>query len=77
MSVYRVSPAPLPDQALLQRSHQRAGCYTDCFALDLPGEVRFAAYVTAFYTSPLFRVDVRSGGEIPGPVDGGPHGCEP
>ena len=53
----RVAEAPLPDAALLQAYHQRPGCYADCYAVELPGQVGFADYVTAFYTTPLFKLE--------------------
>ncbi len=54
----RVTRAPpLPDTALLQIYHQRPECYTDCYMVELPGQVSFADYVTAFYTTPLFKLE--------------------
>ncbi len=47
---------PLPDHALLTR-YRDARAYTDCFAIDVPGDVSHADYVHAFYTSWLFKLE--------------------
>ena len=51
-----VSEAPLPRGALLQEFVDR-GEYTDCFVAEAGVDVSFAAYVEAFYTTPLFRLE--------------------
>ena len=48
--------AELPQDALLQR-YREQGAYTDCFAIDVPGQVAHAAYVEAFYTSGVFKLE--------------------
>lgn len=50
-----VCPAPLPDDALLQR--YRRGGYADCYCIDLPAAVSHQAFVSAFYTTPLFKLE--------------------
>jgi hypothetical protein len=47
----------LPDGALLARYRDLAGCYTDCFAVDVAGEVELAQFVAAFYTTWLFKLE--------------------
>ncbi len=52
--------APLPEDALLARYAVDEGGaalphYTDCFVADIPTAVDLAAFVYAFYTTPLFR----------------------
>ena len=52
----------LPDDALLKTYRgtihpERWGAYADCFAITTPGKVDLAAFVLAFYTSPLFRIE--------------------
>ncbi len=47
---------PLPVNALLTR-YRDARAYTDCFAIDVPGQVTHADYIHAFYTSPLFKLE--------------------
>lgn len=49
-------PAPLPPQALLAR-YQRDGGYADCYGLDLPQPVSHEAFVAAFYTTRLFKLE--------------------
>jgi hypothetical protein len=44
----------LPETALLQ-SYHAAGAHTDCYTVEVPGEVTLEAYLTAFYTSWAFR----------------------
>ncbi|WP_028104451.1 hypothetical protein [Pseudoduganella violaceinigra] len=48
--------AELPSDALLQR-YRLQGDYTDCFAIDVPGQVSHAAFVEAFYTSAPFKLE--------------------
>jgi hypothetical protein len=49
-------PAPLPAQSLLQ-SYAREGHYTDCWAIEVATRVTHAQYVTAFYTSWVFKLE--------------------
>jgi hypothetical protein len=51
-----VRPAPLPADALLQ-AYRRSGAYADCYSLDLPREASHEAFVTAFYTTPVFKLE--------------------
>jgi hypothetical protein len=37
--------------------YSRDGAYTDCYAADLDRPVSHAQYVTAFYTSPVFKLE--------------------
>ena len=46
-----------PEGALLATYSAQDGCYTDCFAADVPGVVTFEDFVTAFYTTWLFKVE--------------------
>jgi hypothetical protein len=48
---------PVPGDALLHRYVQRAGCYTDCFEVMHPMEADLPAFVAAFYTTWLFRLE--------------------
>ena len=51
-----IQSGELPADALTQR-HRLAGAYTDCYFTDFPRAVAQAEYVTAFYTSWLFRLE--------------------
>jgi hypothetical protein len=51
-----ICPCPLPENALLAK-YTRAGAYTDCYSADIAASVSHAAYVEAFYTSWLFRLE--------------------
>jgi hypothetical protein len=53
-----VEATALPSGALLS-VHAVAGCYVDCFATTVAGEVALPGYVAAFYTSGLFRIERR------------------
>jgi uncharacterized membrane protein len=46
----------LPPAALLGRYDGRGG-YADCLVVTVPGPVTQAAYVEAFYTTPLFKLE--------------------
>ena len=48
---------PVPRDGLLSRYVAREGCYTDCFEVMHPLEVDLLAFVTAFYTTWLFRLE--------------------
>jgi hypothetical protein len=46
----------LPEEALLSK-YARAGAYTDCYTAEIAKPVSHAAYVEAFYTCRLFKVE--------------------
>jgi hypothetical protein len=46
----------LPGPALLQR-YREAGAYTDCYCVDVAASVTQAAFVEAFYTTWVFRLE--------------------
>ena len=46
---------PLPENSLLFAYRLRG--YTDCYTFDITGDVSHAQFVTAFYTSRLFKVE--------------------
>jgi hypothetical protein len=54
--VSRVEAVALPENALL-REYTRRGDYTDGFAVDVPRAVTHAQFVTAFYTTWLFKLE--------------------
>ncbi len=47
-------PTELPEATLLAQLRSQ-GCYADCFSLAVPFAVTQAAFVEAFYTTPLFK----------------------
>lgn len=47
---------PLPPDALLAR-YEGEGGYTDCYTAALPAAVSHAAFVEAFYTTAVFKVE--------------------
>ena len=56
MSLFPIRPCPLPEQALLGR-YATGGAYTDCFMTDISMPVSQAQFVTAFYTTSLFKLE--------------------
>lgn len=53
----KVAPCPLPQTALLQTYAKDPASFTDCFAVDVAGDISLGDFVTAFYTTPIFRVE--------------------
>lgn len=47
----------LPETALLQRYATDPACYTDCLARDEKGQIDLPTYVTAFYSTWLFKLE--------------------
>lgn len=47
----------LPETALLQRYAVDPACYTDCLTRDEKGQIDIATYVTAFYSTWLFKLE--------------------
>ena len=54
--MHPVTPSALPAAALLQR-YAAGGGYADCYRADMPGTVTQAAFVEAFYTTGLFKLE--------------------
>ena len=53
-----IKRAPIPQGSFLER-YQDEGSYADCYVAKLPGHVSQADFVTAFYTTGLFRLERR------------------
>ncbi|MGL4573681.1 MAG: hypothetical protein ACRCV9_02715 [Burkholderiaceae bacterium] len=51
-----ISHCPIPQNAFLQKYAARPG-YADCYVTEVAGSVSQAAFVEAFYTTPLFKVE--------------------
>ena len=54
--MFSIQPCALPEGALLA-IHQRNGAYTDCYTTEIARSVAHAQYVTAFYTTPVFKLE--------------------
>lgn len=52
-----VEPYPLPPQALLNRYREGGRGYTDCFVTEVDLTVTHAAFVEAFYTTAVFKLE--------------------
>ena len=46
----------MPEEALLAK-YSRAGAFTDCYTLEVPGNISQAQYVEAFYTGRVFKLE--------------------
>lgn len=51
-----IRPGELPRAALLQ-PFRAAGAFVDCYVCEVEGPVSHAAFVEAFYTTPLFKLE--------------------
>lgn len=51
-----IERVPIPQGSFLQR-YQGEGSHADCYLAQLPGHVSQADFVTAFYTTRLFRLE--------------------
>ena len=51
-----IQACELPGEALLAR-YAHGGAYADCYATEVAGVVSHAAYVEAFYTGAVFRLE--------------------
>ena len=49
-------PCEVPPNSFL-RQHKDGPRYADCYVIKVPGTVTQAAYIEAFYTSPLFKIE--------------------
>jgi hypothetical protein len=62
LRVFSITRESVPADALLKTfrggAHpERWGRYADCFAVNVPGKIGLAEFVSAFYTSPLFGIE--------------------
>lgn len=51
-----VQKCPIPPNSLLEK-YSVDGGYTDCYSTEFDGEVGFSEFVSAFYTTGLFRLE--------------------
>lgn len=52
-----VAQVPVPKGSFLDKVGQGDGVYTDCFEVEIAADISFADYITAFYTTPLFKAE--------------------
>jgi hypothetical protein len=52
----QIQAIPVPDNALLARDRD-SGAWADCYRLDIARDVTLPAYIEAFYTTPLFKLE--------------------
>ena len=53
----QVVEVELPIGSLIAEQAELLGYYTDCFSIELTQSVTFPAFINAFYTTPLFRLE--------------------
>ena len=54
--MFSIQPCPVPEDALLGACRGN-GAYTDCYAADIAGSVSHEQFVTAFYTTFVFKLE--------------------
>jgi hypothetical protein len=54
--LFSIQPCPIPDDALLG-TYRTNGAYADCYAADIVGTVPHEQFVTAFYTTFVFKLE--------------------
>lgn len=54
--VQSIRPHPLPEHALLGK-YADGTSYTDCYITEVPMQISHAAYVEAFYTTTVFKLE--------------------
>ncbi len=54
--MFSIQPCSVPDDSLLG-IYRSTGAYTDCYATDINGVVSHKQFVTAFYTTSLFKLE--------------------
>ncbi len=52
-----VSPCPVPESSVLAHQAADPDHYADCYTVDLPCEADLSAYLTAFFTLPIMRLE--------------------
>lgn len=55
--MFKIEKSQLPADALLQSYSNMEGAYTDCFSTEVNNAVGLPEFVTAFYTTPLFKLE--------------------
>ena len=55
--MFEIEKSELPADALLQRYSKMEGAYIDCYSTEVVGAISLPEFVTAFYTTPLFKLE--------------------
>lgn len=55
--MFEIEKSELPAGALLQRYSEMEGAYTDCYSTEVDSMISLPEFVTAFYTTPLFKLE--------------------
>jgi len=54
--MFTIESCAIPDNALLGK-YLKEGTYTDCYVMDITGRITHSQYVTAFYTTCVFKLE--------------------
>ena len=54
--MFTIESFPLPGETLLG-VYKRSGAYTDCYSTEIAGAVTYAQFITAFFTTPVFKLE--------------------
>ncbi len=54
--MFSIESCELPGEALLT-SYSKSGAYTDCYRTEVPETITHTQYVSAFYTTSLFKLE--------------------
>jgi hypothetical protein len=54
--MFTIESFPLPGEALLG-VYKRSGAYTDCYSTEIAGAVTYAQFITALFTTPVFKLE--------------------
>lgn len=53
----QITEPDLPEWSFLNAERAKDGYYTDCFAVDVDGQVDLNAFIQAFYTTTIFKAE--------------------
>ncbi len=57
--MFNVAPCPIPNTTFLEDLTHREGNYTDCFVTDISEGVSISEFISAFFGSPVLRLERR------------------
>jgi hypothetical protein len=54
--MFSIEKRSVPSNTLLEK-YSMNGAYTDCYSIEIPGQVSFPEFIFAFYTTSLFKLE--------------------
>lgn len=55
--MFSVKTGEIPETGSLAKYRDHPGCYTDCFFVDVPGDISLSEYISAFFNNFPMRVE--------------------